>query len=34
MMYPIKKSWTVDGFSTQLNTGLSPTDITFIRNMY
>jgi hypothetical protein len=34
MMYPIKKSWTLDGFSTELNTELSPTDIAFIRNIY
>jgi len=34
MMYPLKKSWTLDGFSTNLNTKLSPTDITFIRNIY
>jgi serralysin len=34
MMYPIKKSWTLDGFSTNLNTRLSPTDITFIRSIY
>jgi serralysin len=34
MMYPIKKSWTLDGFSTALNATLSRTDIAFIRNMY
>ena len=34
MMYPIKKSWTVTGFSTGLNTKLSPIDIAFIHNMY
>jgi hypothetical protein len=34
MMYPIKKSWTLDGFSTVLNPTLSATDIAFIRNMY
>lgn len=34
MMYPIKKSWTTNGFSTTLNAQLSPTDIAFIRNMY
>jgi len=34
MMYPIKKSWTTNGFSTSLNTKLSPIDIAFIRNMY
>lgn len=34
MMYPIKKSWTLNGFSTGLNAKLSKTDIAFIRNMY
>jgi serralysin len=34
MMYPIKKSWTTNGFSTGLNSKLSPTDIAFIRNIY
>jgi hypothetical protein len=34
MMYPIKKSWTVTGFSTGLNAKLSPIDIAFIHNMY
>jgi len=34
MMYPIKKSWTLSGFSTGLNAKLSPTDIAFIHNMY
>lgn len=34
MMYPIKKSWTLNGFSTGLNAKLSATDVAFIRNMY
>ncbi|HEX7830703.1 MAG TPA: hypothetical protein VF787_13685, partial [Thermoanaerobaculia bacterium] len=34
MMYPIKKAWTLNGFSTGLNTGLSKIDIAFIRNVY
>jgi hypothetical protein len=34
MMYPIKKSWTLDGFSTGLNGKLSPTDIAFISMIY
>jgi len=34
MMYPIKKSWTTNGFSTGLNATLSPIDIALIRNMY
>jgi hypothetical protein len=34
MMYPIKKSWTLNGFSTGLNTKLSPIDLAFIHNMY
>jgi serralysin len=34
MLYPIKKSWTLDGFSSGLNTTLSPIDIAFIRMMY
>lgn len=34
MMYPIKKEWTLNGFSTGLNARLSPTDIAFIRNIY
>jgi serralysin len=34
MMYPIKKSWTLTGFSTGLNAKLSAIDIAFIRNMY
>jgi serralysin len=32
MMYPIPASWTLDGFSAELNDGLSPTDETFIHN--
>jgi hypothetical protein len=34
MMYPIKKSWTLNGFSTELNTKLSPKDIQFIQTIY
>lgn len=34
MVYPIKSSWTLDGFSSNLNTQLSPTDILFIGNVY
>ena len=34
MLYPIKKSWTLDGFSSGLNTTLSPIDIAFISTMY
>jgi len=34
MMYPIKKGWTENGFSTRLNTKLSATDVAFIRAMY
>jgi hypothetical protein len=34
MMYPIKKSWTLNGFSSSLNIKLSPVDIMFIRNTY
>jgi serralysin len=34
MMYPIKKSWTKNGFSTALNGSLSATDKMFIRNIY
>jgi serralysin len=34
MMYPIKKRWTRNGFSTGLNAKLSPIDIAFIHNMY
>ena len=34
MMYPIPASWTNDGFSADLNSDLSPTDIEFIRSAY
>ena len=34
MMYPIPASWTTDGFSVGLNTGLSTTDKTFIAEAY
>lgn len=34
MMYPIPAKWTLDGFSTVLNTKLSQTDINFIRIAY
>lgn len=34
MMYPIKKSWTTNGFSVGLNAKLSPTDERFIREQY
>lgn len=34
MMYPIKKSWTTNGFSVGLNSKLSPTDERFIREQY
>lgn len=34
MMYPIPASWTTDGFSTDLNAGLSDTDRRFIRTAY
>jgi serralysin len=34
MMYPIDPSFTTDGFSVGWNTQLSPTDISFIREMY
>ena len=34
MMYPIPASWTTDGFSVGLNTGLSTTDKTFIAGAY
>lgn len=34
MMYPIPASWTNDGFSAGFNTGLSDTDIAFIRTAY
>jgi serralysin len=34
MMYPIPKSWTLDGFSADLNTDLSEQDVEFIRGAY
>ena len=34
MMYPIPRSWTLDGFSVGSNTDLSPTDKKFIRQQY
>lgn len=34
MLYPIKKSWTLDGFSSGLNTKLSATDVAFIKSIY
>ncbi|NKX53342.1 M12 family metallopeptidase [Arthrobacter mobilis] len=34
MMYPIPASWTTDGFSAGLNSGLSETDKEFIRTAY
>lgn len=34
MLYPIKKSWTLDGFSSQLNTKLSAMDIAFVKTTY
>jgi serralysin len=34
MLYPIKKGWTVDGFSSQLNTQLSTVDMEFIAECY
>ena len=34
MMYPIPAHWTTDGFSSDLNTDLSPTDCQFIRDEY
>ncbi len=34
MMYPIPAHWTTDGFSTGLNTDLSPTDRQFIQDEY
>ncbi len=34
MMYPIPKSWTLDGKSAGLNTDLSATDRTFIKQQY
>ncbi|MCP3143123.1 zinc metalloprotease [Pyxidicoccus xibeiensis] len=34
MMYPVKKSWTLNGFSVGLNRDLSPTDEKFIHQQY
>jgi serralysin len=34
MLYPIPASWTVDGFSAELNTDLSPMDKQFVREQY
>jgi hypothetical protein len=34
MMYPIPARWTLNGFSSDLNTDLSPTDRQFIRQQY
>lgn len=34
MLYPIPKSWTTNGFSSGLNTDLSPTDRKFIASQY
>jgi serralysin len=34
MMYPIPAAWTLDGFSADLNSDLSETDIEFIRGVY
>jgi hypothetical protein len=34
MMYPIPKSWTLDGSSAALNADLSDTDKIFIRKQY
>lgn len=34
MMYPFPKSWTLDGFSTGVNTELSDNDKHFIRQQY
>jgi hypothetical protein len=34
MMYPIPASWTLDGFSADMNRELSQTDIDFIRSAY
>jgi len=34
MMYPIPASWTNDGFSADLNSDLSETDVQFIRSVY
>jgi serralysin len=34
MMYPIPAAWTNDGFSADLNSDLSETDVQFIRGVY
>ncbi|MBI3271421.1 MAG: hypothetical protein HYZ53_20695 [Planctomycetes bacterium] len=34
MMYPIKASWTLNGFSVGLNSRLSPTDRRFVHEQY
>jgi hypothetical protein len=34
MMYPIPKTWTLDGFSAGLNRDLSPTDKQLIHRVY
>ncbi len=34
MMYPIPRAWTLDGFSAELNTGLSQNDKDLIRSVY
>ncbi len=34
MMYPIPKSWTLDGFSSGFNSDLSDADVKFIRKQY
>jgi serralysin len=34
MMYPIPAAWTLDGFSADLNSDLSETDVEFIRQAY
>jgi serralysin len=34
MMYPIPASWTLDGFSADMNADLSPQDVEFIAEVY
>lgn len=34
MMYPIPKSWTLDGFSAGFNDDVSTTDVDFIKSAY
>jgi hypothetical protein len=34
MMYPIPESWTLDGFSADLNADLSAQDVAFIQEVY